>query len=287
MRKIISILLCIVLLITFIPGMALAESSTLGISETTLGIGESITVKYIVPNAVDGVMAAEVHINFDKTKFEVTSVDRLAIGGTASIGNTVNEANSNGYVSYVWSDQVPRNIIAATEIMTVTLEAIGAGSSNISISDIILTGGAYGMEDFSSTAGAVNASKNVTVTLPPSTIVINTYAGKTYDGAAVTDPTDVTVTGSDGEVTFKYYSDENCNSEISAPAKAGTYWVKATVAANATHAAATSAAKSFTIEKADYTYAGPTESTDKTVGNQYPAGGYAYAAGVNSETVRR
>lgn len=282
-RRFISIFMALMLMISLIPTVALASNDWLSIDVASAQVGEDITVKVIAQQEVQGIADVSLSFSFNKDVYNVKSVTWNNIGSLVAIGSDVSAANSAGNAAASWNDTYGATTLSnGTEICTLVftplkLDNVNNGlSMSLSITDA-------GAGDITPALGTV--VKSVTITLPPSTIVINTYAGKTYDGAVVTDPTDVTVTGSDGAVTFKYYSDENCNSEISAPAKAGTYWVKATVAANATHAAATSAAKSFTIEKADYTYAGPTESTDKTVGNQYPAGGYAYAAGVNSETV--
>lgn len=282
-RRFISIFMALMLMISLIPTVALASNDWLSIDVASAQVGEDITVKVIAQQEVQGIADVSLSFSFNKDVYNVKSVTWNNIGSLVAIGSDVSAANSAGNAAASWNDTYGATTLSnGTEICTLVftplkLDNVNNGlSMSLSITDA-------GAGDITPALGTV--TKSVTITLPPSTIVINTYAGKTYDGAAVTDPTDVTVTGSDGAVTFKYYSDANCTNEISAPAKAGTYWVKATVAANATHAAATSAAKSFTIEKADYTYAGPTESADKTVGNQYPAGGYAYAAGVNSETV--
>ncbi len=88
--------------------------------------------------------------------------------------------------------------------------------------------------------------------------------GLSYTGAAVSDPaltTHYTVTGTDREVTFRYYTtytDATTNtptsadlggaaSEGSAPKNAGSYWVVATVAAAGNYDAVTSAAHLFMI----------------------------------------
>lgn len=61
-----------------------------------------------------------------------------------------------------------------------------------------------------------------------------------------------TVTGSTGKITYKYYSDKNCTKEVAAAnvKNAGTYYVKATVAADSSYQAATSSAATLKITKA-------------------------------------
>ena len=95
------------------------------------------------------------------------------------------------------------------------------------------------------------------------------------------------LTNEDGTVTYKYYTNEECTAgETSAPpTNAGSYWVKATVSGSSTHADATSAAKAFTIGRADYSYS-YTGTTTATVGSAMPAtDNGAKAAGVGSEEV--
>ena len=104
-----------------------------------------------------------------------------------------------------------------------------------------------------------------TVAKADSTIFINaTTAPKTveYTGNAVAYPaqSDVTKTGSNGEVTFTYYTNAACKEDNTttladhgatapggAPKNAGEYWVKATVAADETHDGETSDAAAFKI----------------------------------------
>ena len=92
-----------------------------------------------------------------------------------------------------------------------------------------------------------------------SSISITGDPSKTYNGAAVTDPT-VSQTGSTGAVSYTYYTDEGCTTETTtansgaasngaAPKNAGDYWVQATLAADSSYGSATSVAKKFTISQ--------------------------------------
>ena len=82
-----------------------------------------------------------------------------------------------------------------------------------------------------------------------------TVNGKTYDvaveetgstsaPAAVAAPA-ASVTGSQGAVTYAYYTDAACTAKIDAPKNVGTYYVKATVAADANFGSAS--AMSFVL----------------------------------------
>ncbi|MDE6195955.1 MAG: MBG domain-containing protein, partial [Erysipelotrichaceae bacterium] len=103
------------------------------------------------------------------------------------------------------------------------------------------------------------ASKTVTFQITPATssISINNYAGKVYDGTAVSNPTDITATGSDGAVTFEWFrktGDGNWEPLEQAPVNAGNYGVKAHLAANQNYTAADSGEPTpFEITKATST----------------------------------
>ena len=80
-----------------------------------------------------------------------------------------------------------------------------------------------------------------------STIVLNNklvyYNGKVQ----AFDATDAKVNGSKGAVTFEYFSDSKCTNKISAPTNCGNYYAKATVAADAEYAEATSSVAKLRI----------------------------------------
>ena len=106
-------------------------------------------------------------------------------------------------------------------------------------------------------------SYTFTIKAADSSISITGNPSKTYDGAAVTDPT-VNKSGSTGAVTYTYYTNEDCTtkttaansgatSDGAAPKNAGDYWVTATVVASGNYGSATSVAKKFTISQKDLT----------------------------------
>ena len=127
-----------------------------------------------------------------------------------------------------------------------------------------------------------DVEKNFNIVSAPSTIAITGDISKTYDGTAVAAPA-ASVTGSQGEVTYAYYTDAACTAKIDAPKNVGTYYVKATVAADANFGSA-SAVKSFEIKAAAYTYAYAGANT-ATIGTSYPAASAVSASGVAGEAV--
>ena len=75
---------------------------------------------------------------------------------------------------------------------------------------------------------------------------------KKYNGKVQAYSAKITKSGSSGKVTYAYYSDAKGKKtvKVSAVKKAGTYYVRATLAADKNHEKATSALVKFTIQKA-------------------------------------
>ncbi len=71
----------------------------------------------------------------------------------------------------------------------------------------------------------------------------------TYNGKAAAIGK-ATVKGSTGKITYKYYSDSKCKKAVKAHTNAGTYYVKAVVAADKNYKAATSNTAKLVIKKA-------------------------------------
>lgn len=98
-----------------------------------------------------------------------------------------------------------------------------------------------------STADITTDSVKITVKKLVSQISV-TCDGYTYNGKTPT-PTAKGYVG-DGKITFRYFSDSECNSEISAPTDAGVYYIRAEAAETVMYAAAVSDPLRFEISKA-------------------------------------
>ena len=118
--------------------------------------------------------------------------------------------------------------------------------------------GTYSLGITAKAAGNANyktGSKTVTATIEvtqaTSSIALAAQS-KTYTGKALSYTGKVTKSGSTGKVTYKYYSDSACTKEVKAAnvKAAGTYYVKATLAADKNYKKATSKAVKLTIAKA-------------------------------------
>lgn len=97
------------------------------------------------------------------------------------------------------------------------------------------------------TVATVKTSEAVYTALRNASQIEAVISDFTYNGS----PAEATYSlySGDGSVTFKYYSDAGCTSEIAAPINAGTYYVKAYAAVTDTYEGAESSAKEFTIKR--------------------------------------
>ena len=291
MKKVFSILLCVALILTTFNVSAYAEGSnvTFTVDRTTASIGDTITV--IVQNKAMNISSFSCGFFFDKGKLDCEYIsgpypndDPSDIGLDKESGRTtwvpatakptVSESNNTGTVGMAVAGTDNVSYKAGT-IFTVKFKVKATGNIEFKLYEDTAGTNAYKSDSVE--------VKNVTATKPASTIKINSYQGKPYDGQAVSDPTDITKTGSAGAVTFAYYDNEACTTPLSeVPKNAGNYWVKATIAGDESHEGATSAAKAFTIEKANYTFNEALLGLKKDVfiGNSYPQNGPAEAEGV-------
>lgn len=291
MKKVFSILLCVALILTTFNVSAYAEGSnvTFTVDRTTASIGDTITV--IVQNKAMNISSFSCGFFFDKGKLDCEYIsgpypndDPSDIGLDKESGRTtwvpatakptVSESNNTGTVGMAVAGTDNVSYKAGT-IFTVKFKVKATGNIEFKLYEDTAGTNAYKSDSVE--------VKNVTATKPASTIKINSYQGKTYDGQAVSDPTDITKTGSAGEVTFAYYDNEAGEKPLGeAPKNVGNYWVKATVAGDESYEGATSAAKAFTIEKANYTFneALLELTKDVFIGNSYPQNGPAEAEGV-------
>ena len=162
--------------------------------------------------------------------------------GNAAFTNKLS-SKTDGKVTYSSSDKKVATVDAEGKV---TIK--GAGTAKITAKSAKTTNYDAGTATFT-----------VTVKKAASTIKLKaktaTYTGKAIKVAAATK------TGSKGKVTYTYYTDSACKTKTTkakngasstgaAPVKAGTYYVKATVAADANYNAKTSAKVKLVIKKA-------------------------------------
>ena len=132
--------------------------------------------------------------------------------------------------------------LTSSQIASVTYENnVNAGTATVTVT---------GKGDYSGVATA-----SFTIKEAASKISL-ANASAPFTGKAIAYPGKVTKSGSSGKVTYAYYKDKACTKSVSAASvkNAGTYYVKATLAADANHAKATSAAAKFVINKKANTF---------------------------------
>lgn len=294
MKKMIASLLAIMLVLTMFPTAFITAFAADWESAPTLKLNtnynheeQKVTASVEISDFTD-LGSITFHLKYDSTK--------LSINGTPTTNNAFNvgtepislDLDTPGDITFIWYDSTGDTGANGSQqnILTVQFSVItgASGVANFTLNEFAFSD-RLGGNWRNTNEGGISLSSQ-TLLLPAQTITITGDPGKTYDGTPVTDP-DVTKTSADGTVTYKYYTNEECTAgETSAPpTNAGNYWVKATVSGSSTHADATSAEKSFTISRADYTF-NYTGTTTATVGSAMPAtDNGAKAAGVGSEEV--
>ncbi len=225
-------------------GSAHEPAPTVTLDGTTLVAGTDYTVSY-GNNVNAGTATVTVtgtgcyegattgHFTIAKAAQTITAADKsVAIGRTVALGAT---ASGGGFLTYRSSDALVAKV-SATGVVT----PVKVGTCKVTVS-------AAATPNYK----AVSKTITVTVTKGDSTVKLAAQT-KTYTGNALTYSGAVTRTGSTGGITYKYYSDSACTKAVAAAnvKAAGTYYVKATVAADANHKSATSSAVKLTIAKA-------------------------------------
>ena len=297
-RKILCILLALAIIVAMCPTIAMADLSptvSVGSTEIEKKVDGSVSIDVSLSNN-PGLISMALDITWDTSALELVSVTNTGDILTGWIGSPIS-GNTGAYRLPWQNDTASSDFTTNGRLCTLNFKILSgaAGTKSIGISANEIMN--FEMEDLKESF-TFNAG-SITFTLPFSSIDIDTYTGKTYDGTAIANPTndDLTIVGSKGEVTYTYYIDEGCTTETTtangaasngaAPKNAGDYWVKATVAADSTHDLATSAAKKFTIGRAAYSYTGPAATNTATVGDAMPTtDNTAEANGVGTEKVK-
>lgn len=201
-------------------------------NNANVGSGKSITVGYMHKTGAARNWY-EVHAPTDVTG-EITArplANSMISGINASYPYTGSTIVPTPNVTDI-IDNDDSNIITPSDY-TVSYEAnINAGTAKV-----ILTGKGNYFGTAEKTFAITKATGSVSITGDPD---------KTYDGTAASEPV-VDTNGSDGTVTFEWY--EGGTKLEGAPKDAGSYSVKAMMAAGTNHTAAT-ATKAFVIAKA-------------------------------------
>ncbi|MDE6195933.1 MAG: MBG domain-containing protein, partial [Erysipelotrichaceae bacterium] len=192
----------------------------------TMQNGESVTLT-VTLNFTKPLKVSTIHINH----YEGKEYDGTPVSKPTDVITT----GSNGEVSFEWFSKAEDG----------NWESLGDQAP--------VNAGEYGVIAHVAADGNYAAADSgeptpFEITKATSTIRINSYEGKVYDGTAVSNPTDITTEGSTGVVSFEWYTADGTKL-YSAPVNAGSYRVKAILAADANYASA-EVEKVFDITKA-------------------------------------
>jgi uncharacterized repeat protein (TIGR02543 family) len=268
---------------------ALAAGSGLSSSATEVGKGGNFTVTVTVPAITELLANVQLDVNFDNTVFAVAS--SYVPDSAATSSNTYSEANTTSKVSIIYAPGENSVNFSSGYTFTVpftVLDTATVGSKNITLTTDLSSLDTDGYTSIDREPSGMVKSVAVTVTLPANNITVTGNPSRAYNGLAISNP-DVSKTSTDGTVSYEWFNDNSgavgTSLGTTAPTNAGKYWVKASVTGSATHADATSAAKAFTISRADYSFT-PSVTNNVTVGNSYPVTDATVKGdGVNSEKV--
>ena len=290
-RKICTLVLIVALIATYFPTAALASEMDATFTVTTssdqVAVGETVTA-ILSTTEIVACRGYQATMEYDSSKLEY-------VGLESGISDDV-VFNEEGHEIIALTEyKNATKVDANSYLMIVKFKAISKGKARIALKDVEATN-SDGILNIDATS-----TKNVTITLPSSTIAIkDSYNGnKTYDGLQVAYPeeSDMEIKGSQNTRTFLYAKDENGkpseDTESSRPKDAGDYWIYAAVASDDNFEGAISEPKKFTIARADYVVnEGLLHlSTNKFIGDAYPSDMAAAAEGVHlqgaiAETVK-
>lgn len=184
----------------------------------------------------NGTVTSSTYLQSQSIAFPTTSY-ALAYGSTQQL--SVTGTSGSGAVTYNAGTSTACSVNTNTGVVSVT-----ASTGTCSLSATIAADSAY---NSATTATPVT----ITVSKATSTIVATGSTAFTYTGSPQ-GPSDATVTGSTGSVTYAYSGSGTTSFGPSAtkPINAGSYSVTATVAASGNYATATSASYAFNIAQA-------------------------------------
>jgi hypothetical protein len=169
---------------------------------------------------------------------------QLSVNSAALTGTVLSTLPNSG----TWSD-VPADVVSLSASHgLITKIANGSWSWTYTPPDVVTSQ----VVTITGSDGVGSSSVTFTVAASAATPSLTITSGnRTYDGSAYT-----AVASMSGSVaptptiTYQYYSDATASTVISAPSKAGTYYVRAFSAANSNNTATQSAVTPFTIERA-------------------------------------
>lgn len=235
-----------------VTGEIVAEVTITGVGETT------ITAK----KAADGNYSADVSdtYTFTPAKRLITVQDPAATGGWTKTYDGIAAFNTSDITVGSITNKVGADVVTVSvQSATYDTAAIGSGNKTLTITYAIDgTNSGY----YSAPNNTVITNASITAATPTITLVNKTAVNtdKKVEIAAATVTGVMGGTTPDGAVTYTYYTKDTCTDADKttvdksgaeavggAPKNAGTYYVKATIAASGNYTMATSAAVTLAI----------------------------------------
>lgn len=233
-------------------GSALAPTITVKNGSTTLKKDTDYTVSYS-NNTNAGTATATItgKGNYTGTKSAEFTINKADIS-SASIASIAAQTYTGSAIKPAVTVTLNGKTLASSTDYTVAY----SNNTNAGTATVSVTGtGNY--------AGTTTAKFTINKAASSISLADQTL---TYNGSAQAYSGKVTKSGSSGAVTYKYYSDSACKTSVAASnvKNVGTYYVKATVAADSNYSEATSAAAQLTINKMSISSGGIASIADQT-----------------------
>lgn len=185
MKKILSLFLAFAMVLCMVPTVAMAEGSSLKMSEKTIDGKKGFEITYTIPNSVS-VNGVELKISFDNTKVEVKSVtwnEEFGLG-EGTYNDDLTAVNTSGYIACSWSTARDKTTSADLKLVTATFVMKDGASGDIvfNTDDIVITD-----SDTVSKVTEAGATKNqVKYTVPkPAITSINVKVDAPVKGEAL------------------------------------------------------------------------------------------------------
>ena len=287
-KRLLSLLLSLVMLLTMAPITALADGSSGNVSMVvtpsagtmdTLRIGDTVQIE--VSNSAMTVETFTFNVKFDKTKFECTSITGTKDPSTeyylepntgypiaANSASTISEANSNGSIGFGWTATTNKAYKGAS-IVTITFKVIATGSA-----DFVLNENSGGTDGYKNPVSTTSA----TILKAPITSVTASVTAPAVGAALAT--TGTVAPGAPYSFTKVEWFEgtDVTGTAVTGNAKANTeYTAKITLTANTDESFAESLNNTTTTE--DYKVV-RTDETHLTLTKTFPATGSKPAASV-------
>ena len=137
-KRFLSVALILSMLFVLLPTAAFAASSGLAASKDSVKTGDTFTVSVTVPAITKALVNFKLSVSFDKTAFELTEFNPIALSGATLTASTLSEAKINGVFIAAYNGDGGKNEINVSSGYVLNakfkvLDTATAGSKDFSL----------------------------------------------------------------------------------------------------------------------------------------------------------